>query len=179
MKSAIDWDLVTRAKKAQEKLARYFALLEEVRSLEADPDVAAFLAAGEPITEPEEDTESRDNRAAPTPVPVPQAAEQPATPIVATEPERSPRVPRGYIKRMLYKLDKADFDAPEVLAKFRENYLAHYPDFASVDARQVNDHLRRMEKDGELAKTEEGRRGLRGSFPRYKLVVKATAADAK
>jgi hypothetical protein len=175
MKSAIDWDLVTRARRAQEKLARYFALLEEVRSLEADPEVAAFLASGESVESP---AVAPVIGAGSPALPPPSPPEVPA-PVAPLSDDRSPRIERYKVMRAVHQLEKDDFDAPELLLKFKEIYASHYPEYAAVEARQINDHLRRMEKESALVRTEEGRRGRRGSFPRYKLVVKATAAGAK
>jgi hypothetical protein len=68
-----------------------------------------------------------------------------------------------------------DFNAQELL----ELAAKHNPPLARRTAlKNANDHLRRLAQRGALEITQAGKRGQKGSLPRYKVVRKAPPAAA-
>lgn len=168
--SAINWDYLSPAQRLQEKLRRYFALVEQIRALEEDPELQAALAAlGGIADKPSAMPTPASPSETALPTPTLKALEE--QPVAA--PAARPRT-RSASERLLALADPGSvFDAHFLLARAQEQGLA---DLAAMSPRNANDHLRRLANAKRIRLVTPGKRGTAGLMPFYRLVTEGTSA---
>jgi hypothetical protein len=159
--SALNWDHLSSAQRLQEKLHRYFDLVEQIRALEEDPELRAALQAVGGIS-------SSVPEVVPSAAPVAEVGER--SPMAATVEKR--RV-YGDSERLLALAQPGErFDAHFLLSRAKEQGS----DLATMTPKKANDHLRRFASAGRIHLEVPGKRGQSGTMPVYQLVTGGTSA---
>lgn len=146
LRSAINRESIERARRVQEKLGEYLSLLDRVRELEQDPDLAAFLGSAKDVDIPE------------------------SPPAERARPVDTPS--RGKSKLLLEYLKEA---YPEPDEEFEPEDVATVASvcnpeaFADFTPKQANGILRHLAAAGLVIQTVPGKRGKGGKMPCYKL----------